>query len=532
MSQKNDWQKFTANLLRYSEPDLWLDLSLMDLPKDLIEAKEKCINKSLDEIRKIEEGAKVNTDEDKDSGGRQVGHYWLRNPELAPDEIGISIQRKIAEVKAFSSGIHKGEILNPSGEKFTDLLLIGIGGSALGPQLAIDALTDHTAPMKIHYFDNTDPDGMDRILNEIGERISKTLTLVISKSGGTKETRNGMLEAKAAYENSGLEFGKHAIAVTGEKSQLDQYATQEGWIGIFPMEDWVGGRTSITSVVGLLPMALMGININEFLEGASAIDRKTRPPEIKLNAALLMALSWHHIGEGKGLKAMVILPYKDRLNLLSKYLQQLVMESLGKEFDRDDNQVHQGITVYGNKGSTDQHAYVQQLRDGINNFFVTFIEVRESRMGNSIEVDPGFKTGDYLQGFLRGTRSALAEASRKSMTISIPILDAFHLGSLIALYERAVSYYASLININAYHQPGVEAGKKAATDFLEVLSKTESYLSDRSGEKFTAGDVANNIQENEEATFHALHHLSSNRDDISVEIGESPEADHFVRGKS
>ena len=532
MSQKNDWQKFTANLLRYSEPDLWLDLSLMDLPKDLIEAKEKCINKSLDEIRKIEEGAKVNTDEDKDSGGRQVGHYWLRNPELAPDEIGISIQRKIAEVKAFSSGIHKGEILNPSGEKFTDLLLIGIGGSALGPQLAIDALTDHTAPMKIHYFDNTDPDGMDRILNEIGERISKTLTLVISKSGGTKETRNGMLEAKAAYENSGLEFGKHAIAVTGEKSQLDQYATQEDWIGIFPMEDWVGGRTSITSVVGLLPMALMGININEFLEGASAIDRKTRPPEIKLNAALLMALSWHHIGEGKGSKAMVILPYKDRLNLLSKYLQQLVMESLGKEFDRDDNQVHQGITVYGNKGSTDQHAYVQQLRDGINNFFVTFIEVRESRMGNSIEVDPGFKTGDYLQGFLRGTRSALAEASRKSMTISIPILDAFHLGSLIALYERAVSYYASLININAYHQPGVEAGKKAATDFLEVLSKTESYLSDRSGEKFTTGDVANNIQENEEATFHALHHLSSNRDDISVEIGESPEADHFVRGKS
>ena len=532
MSQQNDWQKFTTNLLRYSEPDLWLDLSLMDLPNDLIETKEKCINKSLDEIRKIEEGAKVNTDEDKDSGGRRVGHYWLRNPDLAPDEIGISIQRKIAEVKAFSSGIHKGEILNPSGEKFTNLLLIGIGGSALGPQLAVDALTDHTAPMKIHYFDNTDPDGMDRILNGIGEKIGETLTLVISKSGGTKETRNGMLEAKAAYENNGLEFGKHAIAVTGENSQLDQYATQEDWIGIFPMEDWVGGRTSITSVVGLLPMALMGININEFLEGASAIDRKTRPPEIKLNAALLMALSWHHIGEGKGSKAMVILPYKDRLNLLSKYLQQLVMESLGKEFDRDDNQVHQGITVYGNKGSTDQHAYVQQLRDGINNFFVTFIEVRESRTGNCIEVDPGFKTGDYLQGFLRGTRSALAEASRKSMTISIPILDAFHLGSLIALYERAVSYYASLININAYHQPGVEAGKKAATDFLEILSKTESYLSDRTGEKFTAGDVAKNIQENEENTFHALIHLSSNRDDISVEIGESPEADRFVRGKS
>ena len=528
MAQHNNWQKFSDNLLRYSDPDLWLDLSLMDLPDDLISSKEKIISQSLDEITKIEKGVKVNSDEDKDSGGRRVGHYWLRNPDLAPDEIGVSIQRTIAEIKAFSSGIHKGEILSPSGEKFTNLLLIGIGGSALGPQLAVDALTDHRAPMKIHFFDNTDPDGMDRILNEIGEDLNKTLTLVISKSGGTKETRNGMLEAKSAYENGGLVFGKHAIAVTGKESQLDRYATEEDWIGIFPMEDWVGGRTSITSVVGLLPMALMGINIEDFLNGAAAIDNKTRPPEVKQNAAMMMALSWYHTGEGKGSKAMVILPYKDRLNLLSKYLQQLVMESLGKELDREGNQVHQGITVYGNKGSTDQHAYVQQLRDGINNFFVTFIEIRETRNGKSIEVDPGFSTGDYLEGFLRGTRSALADADRKSMTISIPNLDAFYLGVLIALYERSVSYYAGLININAYHQPGVEAGKKAATQFLTILSKVEDHLTENSGKYLTTSEVANNINEEEEVTFHALHHLSSNRKEVSVNIGESPQLDQFV----
>ena len=147
-------------------------------------------------------------------------------------------------------------------------------------------------------------------------------------------------------------------------------------------------------------------------------------------------------------------------------------------------------------------------------------------------MDPGYNTGDYLQGFLRGTRSALAEAGRKSITISIPILDAFHLGSLIALYERTVSYYASLININAYHQPGVEAGKKAATDFLEVLSKVETYLSTLVGEKLKAVDVANNIQESAETTFHALHHLSSNRDNINVHVGESPELDLFVKNQS
>ncbi len=529
MSQQTDWLKFSNQLLRYSDPDLWLDTSLMELPDNLLELQEGLIKKSLEEMVAIEAGEKVNSDEDQDSGGRCVGHYWLRNPELAPNEIGITVQRKIAEIKAFSSGVHKGEILNPSGEKFTDLLLIGIGGSALGPQLAVDALTDHTAPMNIHYFDNTDPDGMDRVLDKIGSSISRTLTLVISKSGGTKETRNGMLEAKSAYEKAGLDFGKHAIAVTGEKSQLEECAIEENWIGIFPMEDWVGGRTSITSVVGLLPMALMGIDVDKFLKGAAAMDAKTRPPEINHNAALLMALSWLHAGDAKGSKAMVILPYKDNLNLLSKYLQQLVMESLGKEFDRDGNQVHQGITVYGNKGSTDQHAYVQQLRDGINNFFVTFIEVRKSRSKDSIEVDPGFNTGDYLGGFLRGTRSALADAGRKSMTISIPAVNDFYLGSLISLFERSVSYYAALININAYHQPGVEAGKKAATQFLEILSKTEKFLTDHLGENSSVSQVAESIQESEEVSFHALHHLAANRKNISLDIGQTPQDDKFVK---
>ena len=226
---------------------------------------------------------------------------------------------------------------------------------------------------------------------------------------------------------------------------------------------------------------------------------------------------------------MVILPYKDNLNLLSKYLQQLVMESLGKEFDRDGNQVHQGITVYGNKGSTDQHAYVQQLRDGINNFFVTFIEVRKSRSKDSIEVDPGFNTGDYLGGFLRGTRSALADAGRKSMTISIPVVDAFYLGSLISLFERSVSYYAALININAYNQPGVEAGKKAATQFLEILSKAEKFLTDHLGKNSSVSQVAESIQESEEVSFHALHHLAANRKNISLDIGQTPQDDKFVK---
>jgi hypothetical protein len=152
------------------------------------------------------------------------------------------------------------------------------------------------------------------------------------------------------------------------------------------------------------------------------------------------------------------------------------MESLGKSHDLDGNLVNQGIAVYGNKGSTDQHAYVQQLRDGVNNFFATFIEIGRARSGPGIEVDPGTGSGDYLQGFLRGTRAALAGQDRESMTLSISEVDAFHVGALIALYERAVGYYASLVNINAYHQPGVEAGKKAAGEFLSLLTTVRDAL--------------------------------------------------------
>src|SRR5213079_884057 len=133
-----------------------------------------------------------------------------------------------------------------------------------------------------------------------------------------------------------------------------------------------------------------------FLSGAAAMDAKTRAPEAEQNAAMLLALMWFYAGNGRGEKDMVILPYKDRLMLFSKYLQQLVMESLGKEKDLDGNVVHQGIAVYGNKGSTDQHAYVQQLRDGVLNFFVTFIEVQKDRTAPPVKVENDFSSGDYL----------------------------------------------------------------------------------------------------------------------------------------
>jgi len=278
------------------------------------------------------------------------------------------------------------------------------------------------------------------------------------------------------------------------------------------MWDWVGGRTSETSAVGLLPAALQGIDVEGMLAGAAAMDGLTRVREVRGNPAALLALSWHHAGGGRGLKDMVILPYKDRLALLSRYLQQLVMESLGKERDLSGRVVHQGIAVYGNKGSTDQHAYVQQLREGVPNFFATFVEVLQDRDGEEVEVEPGVTSGDFLSGFLQGTRRALHDNGRASLTITIGDVSPRTVGMLIALYERAVGLYASLVGVNAYHQPGVEAGKKAAASVLALQGKLVVALAARGSAGGTVEELAADAgaADEVETAFTILEHLAAN----------------------
>ena len=383
----------------------------------------------------------------------------------------------------------------------------------MGPQFVSDALASSSDWMKAYFLDNTDPDGIDKVFAELGAAISQTLTIVISKSGSTKETRNGMLEAKAAYQRAGLDFSQHAVAVTGADSELDRLARAEGWLERFPMWDWVGGRTSVTSAVGLLPAALQGIDIKALLEGAKLCDLVTSRTATEQNPAAVMALMWHYATGGRGAKDLVMLPYKDRLLLLSRYLQQLIMESIGKEFDRDGVAVNQGLTVYGNKGSTDQHAYVQQLREGVANFFVTFIEVLKDRNGESLRVEEGITSGDFLFGFFQGTRTALYENGRESMTITINQVDAYSVGVLIALFERSVGFYASLININAYHQPGVEAGKKAAGSVI-ALQKSVMEQLHKEQRGMTAMAIAEQLGKpaDAEMIFAILRHLAANPD--------------------
>jgi glucose-6-phosphate isomerase len=503
------WSRFKKYFLQNRELGLALDISRIPFPDDFLSSMEPRMQKAFAHMSELEGGAIANPDEK-----RMVGHYWLRSPSLAPSaELRTEISDALARIEDFAEQVHDGRIAAPNGRKFSQLLVVGIGGSALGPQLVNHALGQPGKDkMAVTFFDNTDPDGIDYALSSLAGKLSETLVVVISKSGGTVETRNGQLEAIAAFKKAGLDYQKHFVAVTGAGSKLEQTALKDGWLARFPMWDWVGGRTSELSAVGLLPAALQGIDIQQLLDGAADMDNVTRGTVTAQNPAALLALMWYFATDGRGAKDMVVLPYKDRLLLFSRYLQQLIMESLGKELDLQGRVVNQGISVYGNKGSTDQHAYVQQLREGVNNFFVTFIEVLKDRDGSSMDVEPGITTGDYLQGFYLGTRDALSEKDRSSITITIKDVSPRSLGMLIALYERVVGLYAALVGINAYHQPGVEAGKKAASSVIALKQKIAAALKAAPGKAFTVETLAAQINASEqtELAFKILEHLSAN----------------------
>ena len=500
-------EQFRAHLLYDERLGLWLDTSRIGLTPDFLDSLEPRLERAYEAMAALEAGRIANADEN-----RMVGHYWLRAPELAPTpEITRVIQETRERIVKFAADVHDCRVKPETTSQFLHVLVIGIGGSALGPQFVAAALTSPKDRMIPWFFDNTDPDGFDQVLDALGDELASTLTVVISKSGGTKETRNGMLEAKAAYERRGLDFGKHAVAVTGEGSELDRYATAQGFIARFPMWDWVGGRTSELSAVGLLPAALQGFDVDALLRGARWMDEVTRSRSTQTNMAGRLAAAWFSATNGAGKKDMVLLPYKDRLELFSRYAQQLVMESLGKRLDRQGIEVWQGITVYGNKGSTDQHTYVQQLRDGVDNFFATFIEVLQDRAPTrpSMEVEPQTTSGDYLSGFLYGTRRALSERGRGSITITFEVFDAQSLGALIALYERAVGIYGELVNVNAYHQPGVEAGKKAAAEVLDLMHRVAHVFDERKDAALSLAEVAEGAKSTDtEAVFVILRRLS------------------------
>ncbi|MGL5095816.1 MAG: glucose-6-phosphate isomerase, partial [Planctomycetia bacterium] len=298
------WQRFCRFLYSNAELGLAVDVSRIPFDDAALEGLRPKFAKAFDAMAKLEAGAVANIDEQ-----RMVGHYWVRDPETAPTpELAAGIRKNVADVKKLAADVLTGEIAGATG-LFQNVLVVGIGGSALGPQFVAKALKQPNHPgLKPYFSDNTDPGGLEDVLAELEGELGRTIVVVISKSGGTPETRNGMLEVQAAYKRAGVPFARHFVAVTGVGSKLDKVAEGEGWLARFPMEDWVGGRTSVMSTVGLVPMALQGLDVDGFLAGAAAVDRATRVASLEKNPAALLAFAWYVATDGRGAKDMVLLP--------------------------------------------------------------------------------------------------------------------------------------------------------------------------------------------------------------------------------
>ena len=440
-----------------------VDFSRMNKSFAEIDTLQEKFSRAVREMAALEAGAVKNPDEN-----RQVTHFT--------DRIDYRQSELFRAVEDFAKALQTGAVTGGTGKKFDAVIVNGIGGSALGPQLLQFAVNgpywneksaaERNNFLKVYFLDNTDSAGLKDALELVD--LETTLQLCVSKSGGTQETFNNLVALENAYAAAGLDYAAYACAITMEGSKLDQHAKAANWLKVFPMKESIGGRTSETSIVGHLPAALAGIDFAGFLDGACRMDVWTREKDYKRNPAMMLAAMWYLAGEGKGNRNMVIVPYSDRLVLLSRYLQQLVMESLGKELDLDGKTVHQGLNVFGNKGGTDAHAFIQQLNDGRDDFFATFIEVLKD--AENLPLADDLVMGDYLHGFLYGLAAALESKKRPVITMEITELTPANLGMLIALYERAVAIYAEFININAFHQPGVQAYKLAAKSMLEVRS--------------------------------------------------------------
>jgi glucose-6-phosphate isomerase len=517
----SQWDRYRHRCFVAPELGFTLDTSRVQFDDSYLLTMRPAITSAIDAMESLEAGSIANPDEE-----RMVGHYWLREPSLAPSAlIADDIRGAVSAVSEFARDVRHGTVGGAEGP-FCHFVHVGIGGSALGPQFLLKSQVAGDGPVAFHFLDNADPDNVGRLLRRLYPELGRTLVSAVSKSGWTPTPCRVMAELEHAYAARGLEFSRHAVATTMAGTALGTRAAAEGWLAQFPLWDWVGGRTSVTSAVGLLPAAVQGTDIAEFLRGAAAMDQLTRSREYRANPSAMLALMWYWLGNGQGDRRMVVLPYRDRLALLPRYLQQLVMESVGKRLGRRGDVVEQGFTVYGHKGVTDQHAYVQQLLEGTDDAFVTFIDVETDQCAPADRAS-GPSLGDHLFANLEGTRDALTSRGRNSIAISLRDTGPMSLGALVAFLERAVGLYAELIDVNAYHQPSVN--KDAAAAVLALQAAALGCLRRADGPT-TAPDIAAAIGQpgRAETVYKVLRRLASSRAHaVTMTAGREPFGELF-----
>ncbi len=383
---------------------------------------------------------------------------------------------------------HIAEIQNLAAKfdgKYKNILVFGIGGSALGVTMLFEALCSpfhnelvfagKSNSPTLFVFDNVDPTRMAAAKKLI--HADDSLVILITKSGGTIETWGNFYYF--LNEIHGNLKAKQIVAITDpEKGYLRQTAREKKWATL-PIPENVGGRFSVLTSVGLFPAALLGIDISQLLSGAHSMQSRCATTDFNENPALQLAAIHYYLAQFKSKPISVMMPYSDALASFADWYRQLWAESLGKRLDRDGREVFCGQTPVKALGATDQHSQIQLYREGPNDKIITFLRVdrfrRDGGFHRSIQDTPFndltfLNVTELLNSEMEGTREALTDSQRPNIQIRLPEINPFVLGELIYLYEMATCFSGEFLNINAFDQPGVEAGKVIAKEKIRALN--------------------------------------------------------------
>ncbi len=493
---------FAADPQRFASFSARLDDLLLDYSKTAVTAETIELLLALAVAADVEAkrdamfaGEPINTTE-----GRAVLHTALRNQSGRPVKVdGVDVMPEVNAVlermSAFVDGIRSGTIAAADGERFTDVVNIGIGGSDLGPVMATLALAPYHDGPRLHYVSNVDGAHIADTLAKLDP--ARTLVIVASKTFTTIETMTNAATARRWIAGTLGEdaVARHFAAVSTALDKVGAFGIQPE--RIFGFWDWVGGRYSVWSAIGLPVMIAIGPqNFRAFLAGAHAMDEHFRTAPLARNLPVLFGLIglWHR--ETCGYPARAVLPYDQRLARLPAYLQQLDMESNGKRVHKAGGAVTRptGPLVWGEPGTNGQHAFFQLLHQGSDIIPCEFLVAAEGHepelshqhrllLANCLAQSEAMMKGRTLeeakaqlakQGLSAEAIEQLAPhkvfpGNRPSVTIAYRKLDPFTLGRLIALYEHRVFVEAAVFDINAFDQWGVELGKELATALLPVI---------------------------------------------------------------
>lgn len=465
--QESRFDKFSA-----SHEGLLLDFSKHYLRDEtfgmLIQLAEEC--GLHDAIEAMFTGEEINATEN-----RAVLHTALRAP--AADQLP-EVANALAKMTAFVGDVHNGKWLGASGAKIRDVVNIGIGGSDLGPAFVVDALsTFATGDVKLHFASNVDPSHLNGILTTLSP--GTTLFIIASKSFSTLETHQNALLAKRWFLDSGFtenDVDKHFVAITSNLEAAEKFGLAER--NLFPIWDWVGGRYSLWSAIGLSIALSCGMsNFKQLLAGANAMDEHFKHTDFRSNLPVISALLSVWYINFFNAPSTAVVPYSQKLNLLPAFLQQLYMESLGKSVDIDGLTVdyRTGETLWGTPGTNGQHSYFQLLHQGTEFIpveFIAFIKPETSgntEQHNHLLANCLSQSMALMKGKPQSNPHTNVAGNKPSSTLLIDDLSPYNLGSLIAYFEHKVFVQSVIWNINAFDQWGVQLGKKLSEKVVEAL---------------------------------------------------------------